>query len=55
MQLFLNVMRLKKMWVRAVDSCYFVFDSLYDQYKTEEMNHKVVSEDPDMLKYCLEI
>ena len=30
---------------------FFVFDSVPDQYKTQEMCDKVVSEDPLMLKY----
>ena len=31
---------------KAVNRCFFVFDSIPDQYKTQEMCDKVVSEDP---------
>ena len=36
----------------AVDTCPFVFDSVANQYKTEEMCNKVVSKEPFMLKRC---
>ena len=31
---------------------FFVFDSIPDQYKTEEMCIRVVSEDPFLIVYC---
>ena len=37
---------------KAVDKCPFVFDSVPDQYKTQEMCNKNLSEDPLKLKYC---
>ena len=37
---------------KAVDQCLFVFDSVFDQYKTQEMCDKIVSEDPFKLEYC---
>ena len=42
------------MCVKAVDTCPFVFDSVPNQYKTQEMCNKVVSKNPFMLKYCLD-
>ena len=36
------------MLVKAVDTCPFVFDSVPDQYKSQEMCDKVVSKDPFM-------
>ena len=36
-----------------VDACPFVFDSVPDWYKTQEMCNKAVSFDPFMAKYCL--
>ena len=36
---------------KAVDKCPFVFDSVPDQYKTQEMCDKLVSEDPVKLEY----
>ena len=37
---------------KAVDKCPFVFDSVPNQYKTQEMCNKNLSEDPLKLKYC---
>ena len=37
---------------KAVDKCPFVFDSVSNQYKTQEIFEKMVSEDPFNLKYC---
>ena len=31
---------------------FFVFDSVFDQYKTQEMYDEVVSKDPFVLIYC---
>ena len=42
------------MCVQAVDTCAFVFDSVPDRYKTQEICDKVIFKDPFMLKYCLE-
>ena len=41
------------MCYKAVTTCPFVFDSIPDRYKTQEMVNNVGSEDPYMLKYCL--
>ena len=40
------------MYVKGVDTCHFVFDSVLDWCKTQEMCDKVISEDRFMLKYC---
>ena len=40
------------MCVKAVYICPFVFDSVPDRYKTQEMCGKVVSHDAFKLKYC---
>ena len=40
------------MWDKAVDRCPFLFDSVPDQYKTQETCDKVVCEDPFELKHC---
>ena len=37
---------------KGVDRCPFVFDSVLDQYKIQEMCDKIVSEDHFKLKYC---
>ena len=36
---------------RAVNTCPFIFDSVSDCYKTQEMSNKVISEEPFTLKY----
>ena len=41
------------MCVKAVGTCVFVFHSVSDQYKTQKMCNKAVSNDPFTLKYCL--
>ena len=33
---------------------FFVFDSVPDQYKTQEMRDKVVFKEPSVLKYCID-
>ena len=40
------------MYDNAVDTCPFLFDSIPDQYITQKMCDKDVSEDSFMLKYC---
>ena len=37
---------------KAVDTCPFVFDSVPDRYKTQEMHDTVVSKEPFVLKCC---
>ena len=37
---------------KAIDRCFFVFDSIPDQYKTPEMCDRVVSKDPSLIIYC---
>ena len=39
---------------KTVDTCYFVFHCISDQYKTQKICHKAFSEDSFMLKYCLD-
>ena len=39
---------------KAVNRCFFVFDSIPDQYKTQEICDNVVSEGPSLIVYCLE-
>ena len=39
------------MCVKAVDTCPFVFDSVPDQYMTQEVCDKVVCKEASMLKY----
>ena len=41
--------------IKDVGTCPFVFDSVPNQYKNQEICEKVVSEDSFMLKYCLDI
>ena len=41
-----------KMNDKAVNRCFFVFDSILDQYKTQEMCDTVVSEDPSLIVTC---
>ena len=43
-----------KKWIKADDTCPFVFDSVNDWYKTQEMCDKIVLEDAFMLKYFLD-
>ena len=37
---------------KAVGKCLFVFYSVPNQHKTQEICNKFVSEDPFKLKYC---
>ena len=39
---------------KAVNRCFFVFDSIPDRYKTQEMCARVVSEDFCLMVYCHE-
>ena len=41
-----------EMWDKAVSRCFIVFDSILDQYKTQEVCGRVVSEDPFFIVYC---
>ena len=43
----------QKMCVETVDTCPLLFDSVPDWYNSQERHDKVVSQDPFMLKYCL--
>ena len=45
----------QEMHDKAVDTWPFVFDSVPDQYITQEMCDKIVSKEFFMLKYCLDI
>ena len=45
----------QKICVEAVDTCFLVFDSVSDQWKTRKMSDKLVSNNPFMLKCCLDI
>ena len=40
------------MYDKAVNRCFFAFDSILDWYKTKVMCHRVVSEDPFLIVYC---
>ena len=42
------------MYVKVIGACRSVFDSVPDPYKTKEMSEKVVSEDPFLVKHCLD-
>ena len=37
---------------KAVNGCFFVYDSIPVWYKTQEMCDRVVSEDPFLIVYC---
>ena len=37
---------------KTVEKCPFVFDSVPDQYKTQELCDRAISKDPFMLAYC---
>ena len=37
---------------KAVTRCVFVFDSIPDRYKTQEIRYRVVSGDPFLFVYC---
>ena len=41
-----------KMCEKAVNRYFFVFDSIPDQYRTQEMCDTVVYEDPSLIIYC---
>ena len=42
------------MCYKAVNTCYFVFESIPDLYKAQEMFDRVLSEDPFLIAYCLD-
>ena len=42
------------MYDNAVNKFFFVFDSIVDQYKTQEMCDTVVSNDPSIIVHCLD-
>ena len=51
--LFLNVIRLKKCVIKQfIDVYFFVFDSIPDQYKTQEICDIVISLYPFLIVYC---
>ena len=37
---------------KAVNRCFFVFHSIPDQFKTQEMCDTVAPEDPSLILYC---
>ena len=37
---------------KEVNRCFFVFHSIPDQYKTQEMCNTVIPEDPSLIIYC---
>ena len=37
---------------KAVNRCFFVFNSIPNSYKPPEMSDRVVSEDPVLITYC---
>ena len=37
---------------KAVNRCFFVFDSISNQYKAQEMCKTIVSEDPSLIVNC---
>ena len=38
--------------IKHLIDAFFVFDSILDQYKTQEICNRVVSEDPFFIVYC---
>ena len=42
----------QKMFDEAVNRCFFVFDSILNQYKSQEMCDRVVSKDSVLIVYC---
>ena len=55
--MFLINVRFKKCMInpvikQAIDRCPFVFDSVLNQYKTQEMCDKIISEDPYKIQFC---
>ena len=49
---FLPCFMIPEMCDKAINGCFFVFNSIPDQYKTQEMCDKVVSEAPFLIVYC---
>ena len=52
--MFLNALGLKKCVMKAVKRCFFVFGSIPDLYKTQEMCDRVNTADPSLTAYCLD-
>ena len=42
------------MCVKTVDTCHFLFDSVPDWYKTQEICDKAFYKDTCLIKYCLD-
>ena len=42
----------QEMFDKAVNMCFFIFDSISDWYKTQQMCERIVSEDPFLIVYC---
>ena len=51
-QYFLECYKTREMCDKAVNICFTLFHSVFNQCKTQEMSGRVVSEDPFMLIYC---
>ena len=50
--MFLNALT-QEMYDKAVNRCFFAFDSISDQYKTQKtMCDSVVFEDPFLIVFC---
>ena len=49
--LFLNALRFKKCVIKKLIKV-FLFDSIPEQYKTQEMCNTVASNDPSLIVYC---
>ena len=47
-----NAIRLKKYVIKQLIDVFFVFDSIPDWYKTQEMCDRVISEDHFVIVYC---
>ena len=41
----------QEMCDKAVNRCFFVFDSILNQYKTQKIRDSIVSEDPFSTRY----
>ena len=55
MQFVPEYYKIQKIFVKAVDTWSFVFDSAPDQYNNQEMCDKGLSKDPFLLKHCLDV
>ena len=45
---------IQKMCGKAVNRCFFVFDSIPNQYKTQKMCSSIICEDPFSIRYDLD-